>query len=218
MGDRVAVERARIDAADQVCAGRIAASRRSRGPGVAHDPGLRERHHLDPARPAWAAAARARPRAVPVRSRCRPGHGCAPASPRRRSCAAERACRPLGDGLAGVASSPVVLDQAGEPGTGRVRTERQAEPGRVEVGVGVERTPGAARRRRRRPPARPSGAASAVLDGRDPAFPDEDVGGRATDGPAARAARCATAGRRAPSPTLRVPSGSVPPAVGGRIG
>ena len=103
----------------------------------------------------------------------------------RRARGDRRPERPRGAGRHVVAGRPpvrsVVLDQPGEARSGRVRAERQAEPRRVEVGVGV------GQRRQQHPSRAVDGRQVRVVghdavgtDRRDAAGADEHVDGIAT--------------------------------------
>ena len=207
--DRVAVERARVDPADQVCAGEQRLLEEIGGPGRPHHPRLRERHHLDPGTPGVVLPC-GEHTFEPLQSRVGIDLGVA---------AHQR--RPGGDGatqgvggafgyarFGGSPIAPVVLHEPGQPGPGGVLPEWEAEPGGVEVGVGVdegrEQHAGGAVGyrcavgcRRRRP------------DGGDAAVTDEDVGDWTCDGarPSPHVAQQQVGGRH--RPTLRFPNGWV---------
>ena len=161
---------------------RIAASSSSSGAGVAEDPRLREGHDLHAAAGGMGVAGgehafQSLQPAVAV--------DLGVAANDRRARGDRRPERPRGAGRHVVAGRPpvrpVVLDQPGEARSGRVRAERQTEPRRVEVGVGVgqRRQQHAARAVDGRQ-VRVVGHDAVGTDRRDAAGADEHVDGIAT--------------------------------------
>ena len=136
--DRVAVQPAGVEPADHLGAGGQRVAEQGRHPGLEQHAGLRERHDGD------VGAVRVRllrgqhpveplQTAVGVHLRVRPEPG-GPAGDRQP----EGVGGALRDGPGVVTPvGPVVGDQLGQRRPGGVRTERQAEPGGVEVDVGV---------------------------------------------------------------------------------
>ncbi len=175
VGHRVAVVAARIEAADEVGAGPHRGVQQVGGAGVAEDAGLREGDHLDGGTRRVGLTCRQH-----ALQPLQPGVGIdldvtadhRGAGGDRR---AERRGRPLADrGAGGPPVRPVVADQAGQPGFGGVRPEREPEARRVEMGVGIGE-----RRQQHATPTVRRRHARGYLAGGDPAVPDEHVDRRA---------------------------------------